>query len=97
MIVIGGVVVDALAGIAAGGLDGIFVFTLVHLAAAPLLVAGAEMWKNWLTLSGSESPETEFSFTNATLTNRDWEERSPGSPSAPMPRLWGKSGSFGEK
>ena len=46
------------------------------------------MWKNWLTLSSSLSPHREFSFVKATRTNRDWDERSPGSPRAPMPRLY---------
>ena len=45
------------------------------------------MWKNWLTLSFSDIPDTEFIFTNAARTNRDWEDRSPGKPKAPMPRL----------
>ena len=55
------------------------------------------MWKNWLTLSASPSPEREFIFVNATRTNRDWDDRSPGSPSAPMPRLYVFSGSASEK
>ena len=29
----------------------------------------------------------EFILVKATLTKRDWEERSPGRPNAPMPRL----------
>ena len=46
------------------------------------------MWKNWLTLSGSPSPEREFILVNATRTNRDCEDKSPGRPSAPIPRLY---------
>ena len=33
-------------------------------------------------------PEREFIFTKATRTNLDWEERSPGSPMPPIPRLY---------
>ena len=46
------------------------------------------MWKNWFTLSLSLSPETELSFVNATFAKRDADERSPGSPIAPIPRLY---------
>ena len=42
------------------------------------------MWKNWLTLSSSELPETEFMQVNAAFTNLDAEERSPGIPIAPI-------------
>ena len=45
------------------------------------------MWKNWLMLADSESPERELSYVNAAFTKREAEERSPGSPIAPMPRL----------
>ena len=55
------------------------------------------MWKNWLTLSASELPETAFARTKAARTKRDWEERSPGSPSAPMPLLYVCNGSLSEK
>ena len=45
------------------------------------------MWKNWLTLSDSVSPEREFILVKATLAKREAEERSPGRPRAPIPRL----------
>ena len=45
------------------------------------------MWKNWLTLADSESPDTEFMRVKATFANLDADERSPGSPIAPMPLL----------
>ena len=46
-----------------------------------------KIWKNWLTLSSSDSPDKEWALTNATLAKRDEEDKSPGSPSAPMPLL----------
>ena len=39
-------------------------------------------------LSLSLPPETEFIFVKATFTKRDCDDRSPGSPMAPMPRLY---------
>ena len=45
------------------------------------------IWKNWLTLSFSSSPEMEFNLVKATFTNLDWLERSPGIPIPPMPLL----------
>ena len=47
-----------------------------------------KIWKNCATLSSSESSETAFIFVNATLAKREADERSPGSPNAPMPRLY---------
>ena len=47
-----------------------------------------KIWKNWLTLSVSLFPEIEFCFTNATRAKREADERSPGSPRPPMPRLY---------
>ena len=38
-------------------------------------------------LSVSESPEMEFIFVKATRAKREAEDRSPGSPRAPIPRL----------
>jgi len=55
------------------------------------------MWNSWLRLSVSPSPETELARTKAARTNRDWEDRSPGSPMAPMPRLYVVRGSAGAK
>jgi hypothetical protein len=43
--------------------------------------------KNCETLSLSLSPENEFSLVNATFTNLDAEDKSPGSPIAPIPLL----------
>ena len=45
------------------------------------------MWKNCPTQSASLSPQTEWSFVKAARTKREPEDRSPGRPSAPMPRL----------
>ena len=42
MIFIGGIIVDAFCCIAAGGVEGDFVFVLVYFAAASLLIYGAE-------------------------------------------------------
>ena len=41
------------------------------------------MWKNWLTLSSSDSPEIAFTFVKATRTKREEDERSPGRPNPP--------------
>ena len=97
MIFIGGIVVDALVGIAAGSVNGDLVLSVFHFAAAAWLVNGSENVENWLTLSASELPETAFARTKAARTKRDWEERSPGSPSAPMPLLYVCNGSLSEK
>ncbi len=60
------------------------------------------MWKNWLTPFKSSELFSVFSGrvrelarVKAALTKRDWEERSPGRPIAPMPRLYSVSGRFG--
>ena len=45
------------------------------------------IWKNCPTLSSSESPDMEFILVNATLAKREVEDKSPGSPSPPIPRL----------
>ena len=55
------------------------------------------MWNSWLRLSASPSPDTELARTKAARTNRDWEDRSPGRPMAPMPRLYVSSGRAGAK
>ena len=39
-------------------------FKLTHLPGAD-----PKIWKNWLTLSPSSSPEIEFNFVKATFTN----------------------------
>ena len=45
------------------------------------------IWKNCPTLSDSELPERELFRVNATRANLEADERSPGSPTAPIPRL----------
>ena len=87
MIFVSGVVVDALGGIAAGCVECELIFAVCNFTAASLLVNGAKDMENWLTLSSSESPDLAFILVKATRTKREAEERSPGSPSAPMPRL----------
>ena len=56
-----------------------------------------KIWKNWLILSDSESPDTEFSFVNAAFTNRDIEDKSPGNPIPPIPRLYSFNSIASEK
>ena len=46
-----------------------------------------KIWKNWLTLAFSVSSDRELSLVNATLAKREVDDRSPGSPSAPIPLL----------
>ena len=87
VVFVGCIVVDSFGGVAAGGVEGDFVFSFCYFAATSLLVYGARMWKNWLTLSDSVSPDLEFILVKATLAKREAEERSPGKPRAPMPRL----------
>ena len=48
-------------------------------------------------LAFSDTPEKEFIFVNATLTNRDVDDKSPGSPSAPIPLLYALKSSLSEK
>ena len=104
VIVVGGVVVDSLVGIATGGVKCDFILSVSNLTTASLLVNRPQDMKE-LALSLSLSPETEFSFVNATFAKRDADERSPGSPIAPIPRLYAVrsallpklfSGCFGE-
>ena len=85
MIVISGIIIDSLICVTAGGVDRDLTITILKLAAAPLLVYGIQNMKNWLTLSFSPSPETEFILVNAALTNLDCDDKSPGRPIAPMP------------
>ena len=53
------------------------------------------MWKNWLTRLSSVGLHRECARVKATRTKRDWLDRSPGSPIAPMPRLYVVSGASG--
>ena len=55
------------------------------------------MWNSWLTLSPSSAPDLLFMRVNAVRMNRDCEDKSPGSPMAPMPRLYSSSGRAGAK
>ena len=55
------------------------------------------MWKNWLTLSSSDSPEIAFTFVKATRTKREEDERSPGSPNHPIPLLYASRAKFSQK
>ena len=87
MVFVGSVVVDAFCCIAAGGVEGDFVFVLVYFAAASLLIYGAEDMEELTDASDSVSPDLEFILVKATLANREAEERSPGRERAPMPRL----------
>jgi hypothetical protein len=47
--------------------------------------AMCEAYKKPTTFSSSVSPQTEFSFANAALTNLDGAVKSPGRPSIPLP------------
>lgn len=69
VIVVGGVVVDSLVGIATGGVKCDFILSVCNLTTTSLLVNRTENVENWFTLSLSLSPETEFSFVNATFAN----------------------------
>ena len=55
------------------------------------------MWKNWLTLSSSDSPEIAFTFVKATRTKREEDERSPGRPNHPIPLLYASRAKFSQK
>ena len=83
MIFIGGIIINSLCCVAAGSVESDLIFAFCYFAAA----TEPRMWKNWLTLSSSESPDLEFIFVKATLAKREAEERSPGRPRAPIPRL----------
>lgn len=88
VVFVGVVIIYTLVRIAAGGVQGYFILISAQLAAAPLLIHAAEYMENWLTLPNSESGEMEFILTKATRTNLDCEDKSPGSPIAPIPRLY---------
>ena len=45
------------------------------------------MWKNWLIAADSVVLQRELNFMNAARTNLEVEEKSPGKPNAPIPRL----------
>ena len=55
------------------------------------------MWKNWLTLSSSDSPEIAFTFVKATRTKREEDERSPGRPNTHIPLLYALRAKFSQK
>ena len=86
MIFIGGIIINSLCCVAAGSVESDLIFAFCYFAAATLLIYGAEDVEE-LTLSSSESPDLEFIFVKATLAKREAEERSPGRPRAPIPRL----------
>lgn len=82
------------------------VFSIGYFAASSLLIHGTENVKELAYAFFSESPEKAFIFVKATRTKRDVEEKSPGRPSAPIPRLYAVSarssgkvftGCFGDK
>ena len=91
-VVVGGVVVDAFVCVAAGGVEGDLILAVFE-EAASLLFHGSEVWKNWLTLSSSESPEhggpdenwkiarkSDGSHTAAVSLVTLWKNDSPGWP-----------------
>lgn len=84
MVFVGGVVVNSLCSIAAGRIESDLVFAICDLTAASLLIDRAEDVEK--LADAFEFGITGF-WVKATRTNRDAEERSPGSPRAPMPRL----------
>ncbi len=57
-----------------------------------LVVVFSELVFSGMVFSGRVR---ELARVKAALTKRDWEERSPGRPIAPMPRLYSVSGRFG--
>ena len=73
MIFIGGIIINSLCCVAAGSVESDLIFAFCYFAAATLLIYGAE--------------DLEFIFVKATLAKREAEERSPGRPRAPIPRL----------
>lgn len=88
VVIVGRVVIDTCIGVAAACVEGDLVLAVIQLtAAALLLLPSPRMWKNWLTLLISSSADFELPRVKATLTKRDIEERSPGRPMPPMPRL----------
>lgn len=91
MIFIGRIIVNSSVCIAAGSVDSDLILPFVQLTASSGLIHAPQNMENWLTLSDSDNPDREFIFVNATRTKRDAEDRSPGSPMAPMPLLYGFS------
>ena len=97
-VAVGGVVVDAAGGIAAGGINSDLILAGGHLTAAAHLLHAAKDVEEltekvlhearvFMTLSVSSSQLTEFMRVKAARTKRESEDRSPGRPLAPMPRL----------
>lgn len=86
MIVIRCVIVNSLICIATRCVKRNLVFAAFQLAATPWLAYRIENMEKLTYAFSSPSSDKEFALTNAALTNLDCEERSPGSPSAPIPR-----------
>ena len=84
MVVVGRIIIDSLVCITAGGVKRDLVFSLRDFAAASLLVYGA---KDMEKLADARVLRLRRAGVGATFAKRDAEERSPGSPSAPIPRL----------
>ena len=87
MIFIGIIIVDSFLCVPAGGIDRDLIFSVCHLTASALLVHRSQNVEKLADAFRSESPDTACALVNATFAKREVEERSPGSPSAPIPRL----------
>lgn len=60
MVPVCGVIVNSPVSITAGGVDGDFILSAAHIAAASLLLYGMQNMEELVTLSASEYPEWNF-------------------------------------
>lgn len=87
MIIVSCVIINAFIRITARGIDSNLVLSVFYLTAASLLVNRAEYMEKLAYAFGFAFSETELAFTKATRTNLDCDDKSPGSPIAPIPLL----------
>ena len=86
MIFISGVIIYSLVTVAARSVNSVFELTVCNFTTAFLLFNRTKNMKK-LTYT-FRSPDNEFVFTNAALTNLDCDDKSPGKPIDPIPRLY---------
>lgn len=85
MIIVSCVIINAFIRITARGIDSNLVFLVFYLTAASLLVNRAEYMEKLAYAFGFAFSGN--AFTKATRTNLDCDDKSPGSPIAPIPLL----------
>lgn len=86
-VIVGRVIVDPAAGVAAGGVDGNLVFAVRDLAAAALLIDRTQNMKELADTRRFRIIRNRMCPRKSHAHERDIDDRSPGRPIAPIPRL----------